>query len=80
VQRLEKSKLSKLEFSQAPSTVADYAEIWSGFTGHDYVYNPSYQVERKPGLDNDELVREVFIPRFENPKFKKAHYLFLTGG
>ncbi|MBV8586526.1 MAG: hypothetical protein JO308_09595 [Verrucomicrobia bacterium] len=79
VQRLEKSKLSKLEFSQAPSTVAEYTEIWSGFTGHYYVYNPSYQVERKPGLDNNELVRDVFIPRFENPKLKKAHYLFLTG-
>lgn len=77
--QLAKSLRRNIDVSKSPSSLAEYIEIWSGFTENYWAYNPSYyQLEKRPGLDLREIVTQVHVPRFKNAGFKKAFYLFLT--
>ena len=64
--------------SKPPASIEDYKDIYSNFTGIFLAYNPSYSEEGKPGLKNNRLIEEIFVPFFANDQFEKAHYLFFT--
>jgi hypothetical protein len=83
VQRIEKAlqdeaRERKVSVVKSPSATPEYIELWSGFTGYYYAYNACYQVEQRPGIDSNEIIKKVFVARYADPKFTKACYLFLT--
>jgi hypothetical protein len=80
VDRLERlySK-SNVVLAKYPETFEQYYDLWGGFEDNYYVYNPAYRVEQRPGLSSEELIERVYVARYRNRKFDKAHYLFLTG-
>ena len=62
-----------------PQTLETYGELWSGFTGEYWAYNPSFQFEDRPGeVERADLITTVFVPRYKNKELKKAYYVFLT--
>ena len=58
-----------------PSTPEEYEYLWGGYTGNYYVYNPSYKVDED--TDPKEIAK-ILTRRYQDPRFVKAHYLFLT--
>jgi hypothetical protein len=77
--RLAKSLRRNIDVLKSPSSLAEYKEIWSGFTENYWAYNPSYcRLEKTTGLNLSEIVAHVQVPRFKNKSFKKGFYLFLT--
>jgi F0F1-type ATP synthase assembly protein I/predicted transcriptional regulator len=78
VRRIEKSLQRKVDVVKSPSTPEEYVGLWSGYTDLYWVYNPCYRVENRPGIDQAEVIKKVFVPRYRDSKFKKAFYLFLT--
>jgi len=58
-----------------PSTQEEYDYLWGGYTGKYYVYNPSYRVDKNTG---EEEIVEIFVHRYQNPRFERARYIFLT--
>jgi uncharacterized caspase-like protein len=69
----------KVALSKSPNNAQEYIDLWSGFTGLFWAYNPSFQIENQPGTPLGEIVKRVFVPRFRNVNFKNAFYLFFTG-
>ncbi|MBV8375872.1 MAG: hypothetical protein JO279_02610, partial [Verrucomicrobia bacterium] len=79
LKRIEDALHKKVDLVKSPSAPTEYIDLWSGFTEKYWVYNPSYRgIEKKPGMDRNKLVNEVFVPRYRDPKFTGAFYLFLT--
>lgn len=69
----------KMDIWDAPKTTEDYVKFFAGFVGCYYVYNPCYDSEEnQAGIDQLEIIETVFIARYRDPNFEKAHYLFLT--
>lgn len=64
---------------KCPEDARAYIELWSGFEGNYFAYNPSYRIDNFPGVNRTDIIREVFVARYENKRFDKASYLFLTG-
>ncbi|MDQ3803156.1 MAG: hypothetical protein M3416_04805 [Acidobacteriota bacterium] len=60
----------------SPSQPEAYAYLWGGYTGTYFAYNPSYKVDE---FANEEKIVSFFIDRYQDPSFKEARYLFLTG-
>jgi len=71
-------RLINASVSKPPASTEDYKALYSGFTGIYSAYNPSYTNEGKPGLPNEKLIDQIFVPRFAHRDFEKAHYLFFT--
>jgi hypothetical protein len=59
-----------------PRQAQEYDNLWGGYTGRYYVYNPAYTLDVNVG---EEDVVKIFLHRYRNPLFEKAQYLFLTG-
>lgn len=70
---------AQAEFVSFPKEEREYTALFSGFSGTYLAYNPCYHLEQRPGLDREALVENVYMKRYKDPNFKKAHYLFLTG-
>ena len=65
---------------ESPDSLQDFVELWGGFKGYMYAYNPTYRAEIRPGASSKpELIRDLWAPRYSDPEFKMAYYLFLTG-
>lgn len=71
-------KVDVVKSPSGPTEAAEYAELFSGFTEKYFVYNPSYRGKVEvPGPGRQEIIRDVFVPRYRDPNFR-AFYLFLT--
>lgn len=57
-----------------PLNFEEYKSAWRGFTGTYFAFNPVYAPEEF--LDTKGLVDDVYLPRFSDPEFEKAFYLF----
>src|ERR1044072_4249491 len=69
------SDLQGVSLRTRPSTPEEYEYLWGGYTGNYYVYNPSYKVDE----DTDpEEIAKILTRRYQDPRFVRAHYLFLT--
>lgn len=58
-----------------PTTGEEYADLWGGYTGKYYAYNPSYRVDKNTG---EKEIVNILLHRYRNPHFDEARYLFLT--
>lgn len=52
-----------------------YVDLFGGFSGDYYAYNPAYAIEANPGLQK-KLIDEVYVPRYKGNC--RAYYLFYT--
>ncbi len=58
----------------------DYIQLFGGFTGQYFAYNPHYVIEEScTSLSeaSEALIEKVFLPRYCTPDHCKARYLFL---
>jgi len=69
------SDLKGVALRTRPSTPEEYEYLWGGFTGNYYVYNPSYRVDEDTG---EKEIVNILSRRYQDPRFVKAQYLFLT--
>lgn len=67
---------TRVALRSRPSKAEEYGYLWGGYTGLYCVYNPSYKVDR---VSDEEEIVKIFIHRYQDPNFRQARYLFLTG-
>ena len=65
----------RVTIRNCPCDPEGYDDLWGGFTGDYFVYNPSYNVDDSMGTDE---TAKIFLQRYRHPRFGKAKYLFLT--
>jgi hypothetical protein len=57
-----------------------YVELFGGFSGSFYAYNPAYNIENDTLTDAELLlIKEVYVPRYQTAGRCTARYLFYTG-
>jgi hypothetical protein len=78
LRRIEETQARNIRMVRTPSEADEYIELWGGFETDEYIaFNPSFHLEKKysdPG--QEEIVKKVFVSRYQNEEFKGARCLF----
>lgn len=57
----------------------DWIMAWADFKGTMCSFNPSFTRSSEVQSRYDEVINEIFVPRYINHEFKTANYLFFIG-
>jgi hypothetical protein len=78
LRRIEETQSRNIRMMQTPSEAKEYIELWGGFETGEYIaFNPSFQLEPKySNSSQEDIIKNVFVPRYRNQDFKEARYLF----
>lgn len=66
-------------FALDPSSFDDYVVGWGDYEGDMFAFNPTFEESPPIQRDYERVIERVYVARYKNPQFFKAHYLFFTG-